>query len=168
MNNLLIAVCMACLTTAAAYAGEVKVAWQEPEHFTDIRPSHESRGGFQERVIKEFDQMFANLASRLPDGYRWNVTVTDLDLAGDIRPWFGRTLEEIRLVKDPYWPRMAFTYELLDSQGKTVASGKEDIADMNFLMHASTTTGRSSFPYEEHMLEDWFYAQQKEKAFPTR
>lgn len=168
MKKILWALLLAFLLPSASHAGDAKVTWHEPDKFTDIRPINETLGGFQKRVIEELDQVFADLAKELPNGYHWNVTVTDLDLAGDIRPRRSGTGEEIRVVKDVYWPRMSFNFDLKNPQGQTVASGNEDIADMNFLSHANPPNGHTSFPYERQMLRDWFYKQQNQKVFPTR
>ena len=168
MKKILMAILIAGAFPAVSLAGEAKVTWQEPEKFTDIRPGNELPGSFQERVIKEFDRMFADLAKELPDAYQWNVTVTDIDLAGEVRPQFRRTGNEVRVVKHLYWPRIAFDFDLKDPQRQTVASGKEDLNDMNFLMHVGLPTGHTGFPYEERMLRDWFHLQQQQKTFPAR
>lgn len=161
-STMLLAVAM----TGQVQAGEVKVAWQEPEKFTDIRPGNEFRSDFQARMIKEFDSIFADLAKKLPDGYQWDVTVTDVDLAGDVRPFFRSSVNEIRVIKDLYWPRMTFSFELKDGQGKSVVSGTENLKDMNFLMHSNLAGSNNSFRYEEQMLRDWFKKQQRDKIFP--
>lgn len=168
MKKLLLAACCAGMLGSLAQAGEVKVNWQEPDKYTDIRPGNETRAGFQGRVFKDFDQMFAELAKKLPDGYLWEVTVTDLDLAGEVRPMFARTLNDIRVIKELYWPRMSFSYTLKDPQGKLVVSAKEQIKDMNFMSHVGVYAGYSNFQYEERMLHDWFDKQQKAKVFPGK
>ncbi|PXX40366.1 DUF3016 domain-containing protein [Undibacterium pigrum] len=159
---------LAVVMSGQAQAGEVKVAWQEPEKFTDIRPGSEHRSDFQGRMIKEFDYIFADLAKKLPDGYQWDVTVTDVDLAGDVRPFFPTPMNEIRVIKDLYWPRMSFSFDLKDGQGKSVVSGNENLRDMNFLMHSNLAGRNNSFRYEEQMLRDWFKKQQRDKVFPER
>lgn len=151
-----------------AQAGEVKVTWQSPEKYTDVRPTNETKADFQARVFKELDEVFAELAKKLPDGYQWTVTVTDVDLAGEVRPFFRRSLNDVRVITDLYWPRMVFSYELKDVDGKTVASGKEDVKDMSFLMRSGFASGHTSLRYEEQMLHDWFKKQQRDKVFPER
>ena len=151
---------------AQAEAGEVKVTWQDPEKYTDIRPSNEIKADFKDRVIKELDLVFVDLAKKLPEGYQWDITVTDVDLAGDVRPFFHHGMNDVRVIKELYWPRMSFSYELKDAAGKSVASGKEDVKDMNFLMRRSLSTGTGGFQYEEQMLRDWFRRQQRDKIFP--
>jgi len=157
-----------CMLSDIASAGEVKVTWQDPDNYTDIRPGNENRTSFREQIFKELDQVFAGLAKKLPDDIQWNVTVTDLDLAGDVRPMMGAGVSEIRVVKEIYWPRMSFNYTMTDTKGAMVAEGKEDISDMNFMMTRPINIGNGSFPYETKMIEDWFSKQIKNKKFPTK
>ena len=154
--------------SALAQAGEVKLTWQEPEKYTDIRPSNETRDGFQARVIQELGTVFANLAKKLPDGVTWDVTVTDVDLAGEVRPLMHRATSDIRIVKDFYWPRVAFSYVVTDAQGRVIGQGKEDLKDMSFMFGGRSASGRTSFHYEERMLRDWFTRQQRDKLLPSR
>ncbi len=152
----------------SAFAGEAKVSWQEPEKYTDIRASNESRDSFKERVFKEFNAMFSTMAKKLPDGYQMEITVTDLDLAGDVNSMYSRQGRDIRVVKELYWPRMSFSYTLRNEKNEVVASAKEDVKDMNFMMSAGIHSNVSSFDYEEKMLNDWFKTQQKTKKFPSK
>ena len=167
MKKIFFALAVTSMVASSAFAGVAKVSWQEPEKFTDIRPSNETRAGFQERVFKDFDQFFADLAKKLPDGYQLDVTVTDLDLAGDVNGLYSKMGRDIRVIKEIYWPRMSFSYTLKNSQNELVASGKEQLKDMSFMSRASLASGRTSFDYEEKMLEDWFKKQQRDKVFPS-
>jgi len=153
---------------SAAYAGEVKVTWQDPEKYTDIRPSSETKEAFQEQVFKELGKVFEDLAKKLPDDVKWDVVVTDVDLAGDVRPGMRGGMNDIRIVKEIYWPRMSMTYKMTDGSGKVIAEGKDDIKDMNFMSGIMIPTGGTNFQYEEKMLQDWFKRQQRDKVFPTK
>ncbi|GGC59014.1 DUF3016 domain-containing protein [Undibacterium terreum] len=166
MNKLLFSL-LALLVTGTALAGEAKVTWQDPDHYTDINPTNETRAGFRARVFKGLDEVFDSLAKELPDGYKLQVTVTDLDLAGDVKPMRGPGGQDIRVVKDIDWPKMSFSYVLSDSQDKQVAAGNEDLKDINFRSSVKINTG-GSFYYEENLLKDWFKKQQEKKIFPVR
>lgn len=152
----------------SVFAGEAKVNWLEPDKYTDIRPSNESRDSFKERVFKEFNAMFLALAKKLPDGYQMEVTVTDLDLAGDVNGMYSQFGRDIRVVKELYWPRMTFFYVLKNEKNEVVGSEKEDLKDMNFMSTIGIHSNRGSFEIEEKMLNDWFKVQQKMKKFPVK
>lgn len=168
MKHLFASAALMAMLVSPAFAGEAKVNWQQPEKFTDIRPGNETRDGFQTRVFSNFSQMFSELAKKLPDGFQLEVTVTDLDLAGDVNGVSAMRARDIRIIKELYWPRMSFSYTLKDANNSIVASGKEDLKDMNFMSRIGIASGNSSFNYEETMLRDWFKKQQHEKIFPAR
>ena len=163
-----LALACGCFAYPIANAGEVKLTWQDPDNYTDIRPSNETREGFREQVFQSLGQVFADLAKKLPDDVTWNVTVTDVDLAGDVRPGMRPGGGDIRIIKDIYWPRMSFNYTMIDAKGAVIAQGKEDIADMSFLMTRPFNISSSNFPYETKMLDDWFRKQVKNQRFPVK
>ncbi len=168
MKKKLLGAGLIMIVAYSALAGEAKVTWQNPEKFTDIRSSNESRENFQATVITEFNDMFSELAKKLPDGYVLDVTVTDLDLAGDINGMYRTAGRDIRIVKELYWPRMSLSYKLTNQANEIVVSGKEQLKDMGFMSRGRVSAGDSTFYYEEEMLRDWFYQMQKEKKFPGR
>lgn len=154
------------LTAQTAMAGEAKVNWIAPEKFTDIRSANETQENAQANLIKTFDGIFADLAKRLPDGYQLEINVTDLDLAGEIRHGFAGGLQDVRVVKAIDWPKMSFSYSLKNDKQEVVASGKEDLRDMDF--QSKPDFSYSGFRYEEQLLKDWFKHQQRKDVFPTR
>ncbi|MEE2001900.1 DUF3016 domain-containing protein [Alkalimonas sp. MEB108] len=138
-------------------ASNLTLTFQEPEKFTDIRPANESRARFRERTLASFERIFQEFAAELPEGYQWQVTVTDIDLAGDVNPMYTRSGQDIRMVKDIYSPRVAFTHELRDGYGARVAGGDENIRDMGFLQSPRMVGPRhQELRYEYTMLKRWF------------
>lgn len=168
MKHPWVALFAAAVFAVQAQAGEVKLTWQEPEKFADIRSTSETRDAFQERVIKELGKVFVDLANKLPDGVTWIATVTDIDLAGDVRPMMRHGTGDIRVVKDIYWPRMSIRYSMLDARGQVISEGKEDIKDMSFMLGNPMAARNTAFQYEAKMLRDWFRRQQQDKRFPSR
>lgn len=167
MKRLLASLLTTSIFGCVAYAGEAKVTWQEPDKYTDIREGNELRDSFREKLFKDFESVFADFAKQLPDGYLFEVSVTDIDLAGDVNPMRGGEWQNVRVVKDLYWPRMSFSYSLKDAAGGTRVSGTEDVKDLGFLSSSVGLT-RTRFGYEERMLENWFKKQLREGKFPAR
>jgi hypothetical protein len=165
MNKLILSVVASLILACAAYAGEAKLTWQEPDNYTDIREGHESRDAFREKLFSDFELIFADLAKRLPQGYVLEVTVTDVDLAGEVSLLHHFAWRDIRIFKDIYFPRMSLKYTLKDRDQRLLLSGSEDIKDMGFLFG----WGRFSmtrFGFEERMLRNWFKKNQREGKFP--
>jgi hypothetical protein len=149
-------VSLACLAGPAAYAAEVEVNWDKPEKFTDIRPANESRHKYRERVMKHFAGFFADMAQKLPEGYSWKVTVTDIDLAGEIDPFAGGAGQELRVVKDIYSPAIKFSHVLQDKYGEQILNQQEQLRDMSFMNSLRSYHSNEEFNYEKQMLLQWF------------
>lgn len=154
--------------SVSAFAGEAKVTWGDLSKFTDVVEGQENRTYFQERLVKEFGDVFNRFSDRyLPEGYQLEVKVTDLDLAGDVRPMVVQA-GMMRIVSRIYWPTMTFDYVLKNAQNEIVKSGKANLKDMDFLERIRIPTGRTGFEYEEKMLSDWFKQQQMDNVFPAK
>jgi hypothetical protein len=159
MRKLALILALFTLTAQASTptTAEVKVAWQHPEKYTDIRPSNGTKAAYQKQVIKAFDKIWADFASKLPAGYRLEVTVKDLDLAGDVNPMFRIDHNDIRVIKDIYFPRMNFDYVLFDANKQQIAAGQDEkIKDMGFMMSTPSGFNQREFAYEAEMLKKWF------------
>ena len=136
-----------------AYAATSEVTWTDHEKYRDIHPGNESRKHFRERTFKDFEKHFAKLAENLPEGQVLKINVTDVDLAGDTH--IGG-INQLRIIKELYFPRMNFSYELANADGSIVTSGEIVLKDMNFMMGSSLKYRNKSLGYEKKMLDDWF------------
>ncbi|NQY87531.1 MAG: DUF3016 domain-containing protein [Colwellia sp.] len=136
-----------------AYAATSEVVWTDHEKYRDIRPGNEGRKHFRERTFKSFEKHFAKLAENLPAGQLLKINVTDIDLAGDTH--FGG-INQLRIIKDIYSPRMNFSYQLVNADGSIVTSDEIVLKDMNFMMGSNLKYRNKSLGYEKKMLDDWF------------
>ncbi|MBU1310286.1 MAG: DUF3016 domain-containing protein [Gammaproteobacteria bacterium] len=156
MRKILLLCGLTVFAAATVQAGEVKVEWQQPEKFTDIRPANDSRKAYRERVLRKFDGIFQEMAANLPEGYQWQVTVTDIDLAGDIDYFASGSGQALRIIKDIHSPAIKFSYVLRDKHGEEVASGEEKLRDMGFMQSLGLVNNSDEFRYEQKMLQSWF------------
>ncbi|MBD3666672.1 MAG: DUF3016 domain-containing protein [Kangiella sp.] len=138
-----------------ALAGEVKVSWGDFDDFIDVRPANETKSGFYKRVKISLEKSFIELGEKLPEGAVFELRVTDLDLAGDVR--YGG-LNDYRLVERIYFPKMKFDYQLIDNEGTILKQGSESLKDMNFLdqIKSPGQYRREGFYYEKRMFAEWF------------
>ena len=152
-----IALAMVVVLPAFAHAGEAKVKWHDFNDYRDVRQGNNSpKGAFHKNVAKNFEKHFNKLAEKLPEGYTFNVEVTDLDLAGDVQ--FGG-INELRIIKPIYFPRIDFNYSVTDKDGKVVSEASDvKLKDMGFMdkMKRGLDT---SFYYEKRLLSEWFEEQ---------
>ncbi|AOE50478.1 DUF3016 domain-containing protein [Kangiella sediminilitoris] len=131
----------------------IEVTWGDFNDFRDVSPAMEPRGAFHERVKRSFDKFFTEYSEELPEGQTLVLKINDLDLAGAVQ--FGAT-NEFRVMKDVDFPRMSFSYKLLDNNKNVVKQGNASIKDMNYLHHEKTwKRSREGFYYEKRMFKEW-------------
>ncbi len=141
------------LLTPRAFAASSEVTWTDYKSYRDINEGNDGRKQFRERTFKDFEKHFAKLAATLPEGQVLKIDVTDVDLAGDTHlAGINRT----RIVKHMYSPRMNFSYQLLDANGKVLKSDEVVVKDMNFMSGSNLKYRNKSLGYEKKMLDDWF------------
>lgn len=155
--------CQSSQTSAAAPAvpGNVTVNFHEPEKFTDARDSN--GGGASEYYLDILSkQVKETAAPLLAAGQTLSVTFNDIDLAGDIPP--GR-LDDVRIIKAIYIPRMDLTFQLKDASGKVVSEGVRKLSDMNFQMNISPAVNRNEpLYYDKIMLTNWLRSEFKKAS----
>lgn len=134
---------------SAHAAGRAEVNYVDPASFTDAGWGSLDR----ERTLAQLTAQFERLAQRLPDGQVLRVSVTDVDLAGEIDPFSFHPVRVLGEVPDA--PRLALSYELRDGD-RVLARGDDSLKDMGYLFRRSGLRGRDALPYESRMLDEWF------------
>jgi hypothetical protein len=133
-------------------AGTVQVVFVEPERFTDVRDrAHTSKTHLAtlERVLVETAQ------PHVPDGATLKIEVTDVDLAGEVRP--GLRAWDTRVLNGRAdWPRISLRWTLDRPAPK---SGQAVVQDMAYLQRVPPPLADSGLIYERRMLGEWFRAE---------
>ncbi|QIZ78629.1 DUF3016 domain-containing protein [Ferrimonas lipolytica] len=136
--------------------GDVTVVWQEPENYRDVDATSGVQSRYQNHVFAKLGKhMQEQITPKLQTGEKITVTVTDLDLAGDVRPTFGATTNDIRVVKSVYPPMIHFTYQLNNGDGEVLQQQKVELRDMSFDSGGLQRNRHESLHYEMNMLDDW-------------
>lgn len=134
----------------------VKVSWTDPAQFTDIRYSRNrweaERGNWVSDLAGHFQK---TAAKRLPEGQRLQVTITDIKRAGDYEPWHGPRMDDVRIVKDIYPPRLSFSWIRTDASGRVLDQGEKKLVDTAFLMSGTMLGDSDPLRYEKRMIDDW-------------
>jgi hypothetical protein len=172
MKKLLLGFAFPILFCAHAGAqAQVEVEWVEPSEYRDIRPSNESKKRFEKRTFKAIEKYLMKLAEDLPEGQTLKLSVTDVDLAGRVE--FGNSAivntgfgfsrlggagaSNIRIIERIDFPRMTFSYELVDSDGSTMLAGEENLRDLGFQQRVGSRVRNSeALRHEKQMLRGWF------------
>ncbi|MDO9286512.1 MAG: DUF3016 domain-containing protein [Aquabacterium sp.] len=142
---------MALLCAGLAQAGTVQVDFDHPERYADAGTAREA-----ERVRQVIDQHLQALGqTKLPAGQTLKVTITDIDLAGEVHRWMG-PLHDVRIMgRGVDWPVIELQYALRDGE-RILAQGSERVADMAYLMRSTALRVNERLPYEQRMLSAWF------------
>lgn len=145
--------CGTIFGTSSAHAADVKVTWTEPSKYRDIYSGNQGKKRFRESTFKELEKHLLKLAKALPESQTLEIDVTDVDLAGDVH---ASSMRDIRVIKEIYFPRIKFSYKLINEEQVIIHSGNVNIKDMNFMMGNSSRYRNKSLGYEKKLLDDWF------------
>ena len=151
---------------AAAPAGEkpedrVTVTFSNPEKFTDAADGQ--RGSYlrQEQNLAEIEEHIVQRAKGyLAEGQNLHVTVTDVDLAGEVEPWRSHGAHDVRIVKDIYPPRIELSFELLDANGAVLKEGRRSLKDLMFNWKISIHQSDARM-HEKALIDDWLRSEFK-------
>jgi hypothetical protein len=151
-----VSVWLACTVMPVAAGAETRIAvvFVQPQHFTDVKdaalgPNSVSRLGELEKFIHETG------APYIPEGMHLEITVTNIDLAGDFEPWRGAQFDNLRIVRDIYPPRLNLEFRLTDGNGSIVRAGKRVLRDMAYQSRLVRPPD-DPMRYEKDLLRDWF------------
>jgi hypothetical protein len=135
-----------------AHAGTVNVSFADTPRFSDAGPT-----SWEERHTREqLAHFLQSLGPRyLPADQTLKVEITDIDLAGEVkpRPRAGRDLRILRGGAD--WPRITLRYSL-EAGGKVLRSADEAVSDPDYTHHGGNVSSSDPLYYEKRMLEHWF------------
>lgn len=135
--------------------GAVSVGWTDPAQFSEIKYSgnrwEAKRGTW---VVDLAKYVREKSAQKLARGQTMEVTITDIDRAGRYEPTVRPGMDDIRIVKDIYPPRMTLDFTLKGPDGQVLAQGERKLVDHGFLM-GSNLSDNDQLRYEKRMIDDW-------------
>ena len=137
-------------------AGPVSVAWADPATFTELRRSRNhldsSRGSWLTDLAKYLRK---RAETQLPAGERLQLTIVDIDRAGDYEPWRSLHRQDVRIVRDIYPPRMTLQVKHFDASGNLVSEGERKLSDPAFLLSSTPINESDPLRYEKRMIDSW-------------
>ncbi|MEO6993603.1 MAG: DUF3016 domain-containing protein, partial [Lacunisphaera sp.] len=92
-------------------------------------------------------------ARRMTAGEKLTVTFTDIDLAGDILPG---SINDIRVIKEIYTPKMDLSFKLVDSAGAVIKEGVRHLTDLSYMQTITPLIGQNEpLRYDKALLTNW-------------
>ena len=139
---------------AAGTPDQVSVAFVHPEKFTDLQ----DRRFPDERVTQAYtDDLRRFIEKRAADdlgpGRKLEVTITDIDMAGEIEP-NGFHGDDYRLLRDSTPPRIDLSFRIVDAGGQVLKSGDRHLTDLAY-QQPETKTLDTSLYFEKKLLSSW-------------
>lgn len=134
----------------------IEVKFADPDKFTDAADSQRGSDFGREANLDELrEHIQRRAASQLPEGQRLEVTVTDVDLAGEIEPWRTPQMSDTRFVKEIYPPRIELSFRLLGADGAVIKEGERNLTDLTFMMNLHGVNRNDPRIYEKELLDSW-------------
>lgn len=148
--------------------GPVSVRWTDPAQFDELRYSRglnaRSDGQWIEKLARHLQD---RAAPRLEAGQTLDVTLTNIDRAGDYEPWRGPWYQHIRFMRDIYPPRMTLDFTLRDASGRVMAQGERKLSDIGFTLRGSAIDS-DPLRYEKRMIDDWLRREFRDAGIAAR
>lgn len=136
--------------------GPVSVAWTDPAGFAEFRFSRNRWAAAQGNWLRDLAEHMRDRAEQvLSAGQRLELTIVDVDLAGDYEPFRDPRMQDARIVRDSYPPRMTVEFRHLDAAGNVIAEGQRQLADLGFLTHGSPARSNDPLRFEKRMVDSW-------------
>ena len=111
-----------------------------------------------QRVIegkpRQWLQAVDGVSFEIARGQTLDVTISDIDRAGRYEPTVRMGMNDIRIVKDLYPPRMTLNFALKGADGQVVAEGERKLVDHAFLM-GTQINNNDNLRYEKRLIDDW-------------
>ena len=138
-----------------AVAPRTDVVFSHPEQFTDASDGPRGTDLRRDANLQELKDYLVRRAERYvaPD-QRLSITVTDVDLAGEVEPWRTRGAEDIRYIRSIYPPRINLTFRLTDAAGNVIKEGSRHLTDQTFDMNLNAHPSDPRV-YEKRLIDDW-------------
>ncbi|MCK9488630.1 MAG: DUF3016 domain-containing protein [Xanthomonadales bacterium] len=136
--------------------GPVAVHWTDPAQFTEIRHSNDRRESERGRWLQDLAQHLRRSALRqLPQGERLDVTLTDIDLAGQYEPSHGRGTHDVRMLRETTPPMIELNFRHYDASGQLLAEGERQLRDLNYLSRTPALRRHDGLRHEKRLIDDW-------------
>lgn len=147
---------LACAGAQAATPPQnVTVHYNDPQHFTEAKRSSMVHLADADAYLAPLKAYIAERASRvLAPGQRLDIEVTDVDLAGEYEPWRGPNMNDIRIVKSIYPPRIDLAFTLYGADGAILRQGSRKLRDASFL-ERNPGNSQDSLRYEKSLIDQW-------------
>ena len=136
--------------------GPVAVSWGDPAQFSELRHSGnrwEAERGNWVTQLAEYARKSAT--KQLAPGQKLEINITDIQRAGRYEPWQAPQLQDVRMIRDIYPPRIELSYTLYGADGQVLAQAERKLSDLGYLMGSQPLNQNDPLRYEKRVLDQW-------------
>lgn len=151
-SKLLLGLGLALAANLASAAVEVRFI--EPDKFSDVDNSTTTGGRRRDDVLKDIQEHLRELGDRYLPGKDLLIEVTDVDLAGIIRP-LGPRMEMFRVLGAIGRPAIKLNYTLSEG-GHELRKGVGALSDLDYQSGFNRYSSNDPLRYEKRMMDKWF------------
>ncbi|MGR4877400.1 DUF3016 domain-containing protein [Pseudoxanthomonas sp. LARHCG66] len=135
--------------------GAVSVSWTDPAQFSEIKYSGSRWESERGTWVTDLAKYLRDKAGQqLARGQTLDIVITDIDRAGRYEPSARSAMNDIRIVKDIYPPRIALSFSVKGPDGQVIAEGERKLVDHGFLM-GPNLNNNDTLRYEKRLIDDW-------------
>jgi len=145
--------CIAALPVLAA--SPVEVRFTDPAQFTDLRYTTSDDAHDTADLADELRRYLERRGpAYLAGGKRLAVVITDVDMAGELRPSRGSIYMLRRVVRGIYPPRIDLEFRVVGADGTVEREGRRELRD-NAYLYGKYAHQRAPLVHEKALLERW-------------
>lgn len=139
----------------AADKSPVTVHYKDPQHFTEVRLARMAGVPESDHYLDVIRSFLEKRGARiLKPGQHLDITITDIDLAGEYEPWLGPQMSTIRIIRDIYPPRINLDFTLYAADGSVLRKGSRKLIGMG-IMDTVSFSDQDPRRYEKALLQRW-------------
>ena len=153
-DAMIASLCLSVLPALAAQA-PVDVRFTDPTRFTDLRYTTSDSEHDTADLADELRRYLERRSpAYVPAGKRLEVTITDVDMAGDLRPARGSIYMLRRQIRGIYPPRVDLEFKLVRDDGTVEIQGRRELRNNAFL-YGKYAHQRGPLVHEKALIERW-------------
>jgi hypothetical protein len=157
LKHLLLA--SALLPALASAQPAIEVRFTDPTRFTDLRFTTSDDAHDAADLADELRRYLERRApAYLQSGQRLAVIITDVDMAGELRPSAGSLYMMRRMVRGIYPPRVDLEFRLVGADGTVEREGRRELRN-NAYLYGRYANQRVPLVHEKALLERWLAAE---------
>ncbi len=149
------------VSNASLAGSEVALKLVDGKSFSDYQLTGDSRKKSLKRLEKDFVKLFENASDAyVAEGQKLEIDVTNIDLPGQMRYFYGPNNDDMRVVESNTPFRLHFTYRLKNSEGKLIKEGEAKIRDFSESKVKSANNRNFGSAASYHIaIKKWFKKQ---------